>query len=206
MRIFIGIDLDAGVRSRIEAFVESVRHLAPDVRWTSPESWHITLKFIGEQSVEQVAAITERLRAIERTAFAIHASGLGFFPTAKAARVFWIGVQADPALNALAATIDSATAKLGIARDERSYSPHLTLARAGGRSGSPRSQKGDAANTKFVALQERIEETSRADSDALDFGVTLAREFILYQSQISPRGSVYSRMQRFPLRTIGTIV
>ncbi len=211
MRIFIGIDLDAEVRSRIERFVESVRHLAPDVRWTSPESWHITLKFIGEQSTEDVAAIAQRLREIESTAFAIRIAGFGFFPTAKAARVFWIGVQAGPELSALAETIDAGTAELGIAREERSYSPHLTLARAGGRSGSPRFQKGDTPNTKFAALQTRVEAISKQDSKASNFGVTnfgstTAREFILYQSQLSPRGSIYKRMQRFPLRSSETIL
>jgi RNA 2',3'-cyclic 3'-phosphodiesterase len=206
MRIFIGIDLDAEVRLRIERFVESVRHLAPDVRWTSPESWHITLKFIGEQSTEGVAAIATRLGEIESAGFEIGVAGYGFFPTAKAARVFWIGVQASPELNALAATIDSAAAKLGVAIEGRSYSPHLTLARARGRSGSPRSQKDDAANTKFAALQKRIEEISQRDPQALNFGVTAAREFILYRSQLSPRGSIYTRMQYFPLRTSGKIV
>lgn len=206
MRIFIGIDLDAKVRSRIERFVDSIRHFAPDVRWTNTESWHITLKFIGEQSAEEVDAIAKRLREIESAAFQIRIAGFGFFPTAKAARVFWIGVQASAELSTLAETIDLATAELGIAREERSYSPHLTLARAGGKSDSPQLEKGDTVNTKFAALHMRIEEISKQDSEALNFGSTTAREFILYQSQISPRGSIYRRMQRFTLRGTELII
>ncbi len=68
MRIFIGIDLDPEVRSRIERFLEGVESFAPDARWVRPESLHITLKFIGEQTPEQVEAITERLRKVESSA------------------------------------------------------------------------------------------------------------------------------------------
>jgi 2'-5' RNA ligase len=60
------------------------------------------LKFIGEQTPEQVEAITERLRRVEGSAFEIRSAGYGFFPTAKAPRVFWIGIQAGPQLAELA--------------------------------------------------------------------------------------------------------
>ena len=76
---------------------------APEARWVRPESLHITLKFIGEQKPEQVEAITERLRQVEGTPFEIRSGGFGFFPTAKAPRVFWIGIHAGPDLAELAA-------------------------------------------------------------------------------------------------------
>ena len=62
MRIFIGIDLDPEVRARISRFLEGIEGFAPEARWVRPESLHITLKFIGEQTQEQVEAIAERLR------------------------------------------------------------------------------------------------------------------------------------------------
>ena len=61
MRIFIGIDLNDEIRGRIARFLEGVSGFAPEARWVRPESLHVTLKFIGEQKMEQVAAITERL-------------------------------------------------------------------------------------------------------------------------------------------------
>ncbi|MGB8010000.1 MAG: RNA 2',3'-cyclic phosphodiesterase [Terriglobales bacterium] len=194
MRIFIGIDLDPEVRARISRFLEGVQGFAPEARWVRPESLHITLKFIGEQAPEQVAAITERLRQVGGKAFEIRSGGYGFFPTAKAPRVFWIGIQAGPQLADLAASIDMATTELGIAREERPYSPHLTLARAGGRSGSPKWRKGDGPNAVFAVLEKRL-----AAMGELDFGAITAREFILYQSQLSPAGSKYTKLQRFPL-------
>ena len=198
MRIFIGIDLDPEVRARIGRFLEGVEGFAPDARWMRPESLHITLKFIGEQPPEQVEAITERLRRVESTAFEIRAGGHGFFPTAKAPRVFWIGVHAGPQLAGLAASIDVATAELGIPREDRPYSPHLTLARAGAgrRLGSAKGRKADGPNAIFAVLEKRL-----AAIGELDFGTMTANEFILYQSQLSPAGSKYTKLQRFRMKT-----
>ncbi len=194
MRIFIGIDLDPEVRERIARFLEGVEGFAPEARWVRPESLHITLKFIGEQTPEQVAAITERLRRVESGAFEIRSGGYGLFPTAKAPRVFWIGIQAGPQLAELAETIDKATAELGIPREDRAFSPHLTLARGGAKSGSPNWRKGDGPNTIFAALEKRL-----AAMGEINFGAMTPREFILYQSQLSPGGSKYTKLQRFAL-------
>ena len=198
MRIFIGIDLDPEVRARIGRFLEGVEGFAPDARWVRPESLHITLKFIGEQPPERVEAIAERLRRVEGNAFEIRAGGYGFFPTAKAPRVFWIGIHTGPRLAELAESIDIATAELGIPREDRPYSPHLTLARAGAerRSGSPKGRKGAGSNAKFGVLEKLL-----AGIGELDFGTMTANEFILYQSQLSPAGSKYTKLQRFRMKT-----
>ena len=198
MRIFIGIDLDAEVRARIERFLEGVEGFAPDARWVRPESLHITLKFIGEQPPERVVAITERLRRVESSAFEIRIRGYGFFPTAKAPRVFWIGIDAGQQLAELAESIDIATAELGIPREDRPYSPHLTLARAGAgrRLGSAKGRKADGPNAIFAVLEKRL-----APIGELDFGTMTANEFILYQSQLSPAGSKYTKLERFALNS-----
>jgi 2'-5' RNA ligase len=195
MRIFIGIDLDVEVRARIERFLEGVQGFAPEARWVRPESLHITLKFIGEQPAERVEAITARLQRVDCSAFEIRSAGYGFFPTAKAPRVFWIGINGGSQLAELAGAIDAATAELGIPREDRAYSPHLTLARGGGKSGSPKWREGDGPNATFAVLEKRL-----AAMGELDFGTMMAREFILYQSQLSPRGSKYTKLQRFPIR------
>jgi len=196
MRIFVGIDLDPEVRARIARFLEGVEGFASDARWVHPESLHITLKFIGEQAPGRVEAIGARLRRVEGSAFQIRCAEYGFFPTAKAPRVFWIGINAGPQLAELAESIDKATAELGIPREDRAFSPHLTLARggAGRSSGSPKLHKGDGPNTIFAALEKRL-----AAMGEINFGAMTAREFILYQSQLSPGGSKYTKLQRFPL-------
>jgi len=194
MRIFVGIDLDNEIRTKIARFLEGVRGFAPDARWVRPESLHITLKFIGEQKPEQVAAIAERLQLVESTRAEIRFAAYGFFPTAKAPRVFWIGIQAGPELVELASGIDAALAELQIPREDRPLSPHLTLARGGGGSGAPKWRKGDGSNSIFTELQKRL-----AAMSELDFGTMTAREFFLYQSQLSPGGSKYTKLQKFSL-------
>jgi RNA 2',3'-cyclic 3'-phosphodiesterase len=194
MRIFVGIDLDQEIRAKIARFLEGVRGFSPDARWVRPESLHVTLKFIGEQKPEQVDAIKDRLRSVAGRAIEIHFGGCGFFPTAKAARVFWIGIQAGPELVELATKIDAAVAELGIPREDRPYRPHLTLARGGGGSGAPKWRKGDGSNATFAVLDKRL-----AAMTELDFGTMTAREFFLYQSQLSPGGSKYTKLESLPL-------
>jgi len=193
MRIFVGIDLDSEVRARISRFVEGVEGFAPEARWVRPESLHVTLKFIGEKTAAQVEAITERLGQIKVSAFTIGCGGYGFFPTAKAPRVFWIGIEAESQLAELAGVVDEALAELGVPREDRLYSPHLTLARHSGRSSSPKWRKGDGLNAAFAVLEKRL-----VAMGPLDFGTMTANEFILYQSQPSPGGSKYTKLQRFP--------
>jgi len=203
MRIFIGIDLDDEIRGKIARFLEGVSGFAPEARWVRLESLHVTLKFIGEQKQEQVEAITQRLRRVKSDPFEIHVSGYGFFPNVKSPRVFWIGVHAGPQLAQLADDIDAAVAEIGVPREEREFSPHLTLARAGGRSGArsgkssgdPKWRAGDAPNSIFAVLQKRL-----AAIGEPDFGKMAAGKFILYQSQLSPAGSKYTKLEHFPMR------
>ncbi|MBI1739912.1 MAG: RNA 2',3'-cyclic phosphodiesterase [Candidatus Koribacter versatilis] len=197
MRVFVGIDLDPEIRAKIARFLDGVRGFAPDARWIRPESLHVTLKFIGEQKPEGVEAIKEHLRKLESASTDIRFTGRGFFPTTKAARVFWIGIQAGPELAELAGRVDAAVAELGVPCEDRPYSPHLTLARGGDGSGSPKWRKGDRLNSTFAALQKRLD----AMTD-LDFGTMTAREFFLYQSQLSPKGSKYTKLERFPLKSL----
>ncbi len=200
MRIFVGIDLDDAIRSKIARFLEGVSGFAPEARWVRPESLHITLKFIGEQNEGQVAAIAGRLRLVQSGPIEIGMAGYGFFPTQKAPRVFWIGIQDGPALATLAKHIDETVGELGVPREEREFSPHLTLARAGAHgkrgSGDPKWRKGDRANSVFAVLQKRL-----ATMGELDFGNMTAGKFILYQSQLSSAGSKYTTLERFPMPT-----
>jgi RNA 2',3'-cyclic 3'-phosphodiesterase len=195
MRLFIALDIDDAIRERITRFVEGVRNFAPDGRWVKPESLHVTLKFIGEQPEATVQNIKQELASIAVANSQIHFRGYGFFPTAKAPRVFWIGMDSGPQLAELAAMVDNKMVSLGIPKDDRAFSPHLTLARAGGGSGSPRWRKGDKPNRVFQQLQERL-----AVLHAPEFGTMTPREFFLYQSQLSPKGSKYTKLARFELQ------
>jgi len=158
-----------------------------------PESLHITLKFIGERPPENVDQIKEALKAVQGDAIEMNVRGSGFFPGAKSPRVFWVGIEAGPSLAALASTVDETMAALSIAKEEHAFSPHLTLARGGGRSGSPRSRV-DVSKRSFQRLQEKL-----AALPVPDFGTMTAREFFLYQSHLSRGGSRYEKLAGFTL-------
>jgi len=194
MRVFIALDIDDSIRERIQRFMEGVQGFAPEARWVRPESLHVTLKFIGEKPVDAVEEIKRALLGIQAESFEFAFRGYGFFPTAKSARVFWVGIESAAPLTKLAATVDEATAALGIPRDEHSFNPHLTLARGGGRSNAPGGRKGDAPDRNFHKLQEKL-----AGLPAPEFGTMAAREFFLYQSQPLRGGSRYTKIERFAL-------
>ena len=195
MRIFVALDLDEAIRERIQKFVGAIRTTVPDARWISGESLHVTLTFIGEQPDAAVSQIEASLRLIAAEPFQITFSGTGFFPTPRAARVFWIGIQAESALSRLAKTINELLAEIGIAKEERGFSPHLTLARTRGGSGAPGRRKDDKSNRQFAKLQQFL-----ATHPVQDFGTMTAREFFLYRSQLSSKGSQYSKIARFELQ------
>jgi 2'-5' RNA ligase len=194
MRIFIALDIDDAIRQRIQRFMDGVAGFAPDARWVRPESLHVTLKFIGEKPSETVEEIKRSLSGVRSASFELTFRGYGFFPTAKAARVFWVGIESGPQLASLAKAVDVAASALGIPKEDHPFAPHLTLARGGGRSGAPRWRKGEATNKNFQHLQEKL-----AALPVPDFGTMAAHEFFLYQSQLSTGGSRYTKIASFAL-------
>jgi len=199
MRLFIALDIDDEIRERIARFAEGVSGFAPDARWARPDSLHVTLKFIGEQPEPIREEINGALGSIAVSEVALQFRGYGFFPSAKAPRVFWIGIEAGPELATLAAAVDQQTARLGVPKEDRAFSPHLTLARGGARgvssSGSPHRHKDDGPNRRFQRLQEKL-----SARPTPEFGTMTAHEFFLYQSELGRGGSRYTKLSRFALK------
>jgi RNA 2',3'-cyclic 3'-phosphodiesterase len=192
MRVFVGLDMDAGIRERMTRYLEGVRGFAPEARWVKPESFHVTLKFIGEQKDELVEEIKRELATVRAQSFEISFRGQGFFPNARNPRVFWLGIEASEQLQQLAKAVDEAMARIGVEREKNDYQPHLTLARSG--SGRPQPQPGDRPSPPLRRLGEKLE-----GKPAPDFGTMTAREFFLYESKLGPGGARYTKIARFPL-------
>jgi 2'-5' RNA ligase len=192
MRLFVALDIDDAIRQRIQRFMEGVSGFAPEARWVRPESLHVTLKFIGEKPNPAVEEIRRALSGVRSESIELSFRGYGFFPTAKAARVFWVGIESGPQLVSLAKAIDETTFALGIPKEGHPFAAHLTLARGGGRAGAPRGEKGDTENKNFQRLQEKL-----AALPGPVFGTMATREFFLYQSQVAPGGSRYTKIARF---------
>lgn len=194
MRLFVAIDIDDDIRDRITQLVDSVRDFAPEARWVRPESLHITLKFIGEKSKEEAEEIKNALESIKADRFQMNVCGYGFFPGARAPRVFWIGVEADSKLVLLAATISQRLAVLNLPNEEHAFNPHLTLARDPS-STSRGNNKGANQNRGLGCLREKLAALSPPK-----FGTMTARGFFLYQSQTLSGGSRYTKLAGFTLQ------
>jgi len=190
MRLFVALDIDADIRDRIADFRNQMRPLAPDVRWVGPETFHVTLHFLGE--TRKLAEIQSALQTVKGAPITLTFRNAGFFPTPKSPRVFWVGIGFDDNLQQLVKSIGEALQPLGFERDKGPFQPHLTLARKG--SGNPRPNSGEPS----VSGLQRI----RAEVEAMtppEFGTMRAREFYLYESKLSPAGAQYTKLSRYPL-------
>ena len=199
MRLFVALDIDEGIRQRLARFVEGVRGFAPEARWLNPQSLHVTLKFIGEWPDDDVRQVHDSLSKIRSEAVEVQFRGYGFFPTERAARVFWVGILGGVPLPKLAAEVDHVLSGIGIEKEQRAFSPHLTLARGAGGSGSPAWRTTDRDNVNFRRLQRKL-----AGMPAVEFGTMTAREFFLYRSELSSKGSRYTKIGQFALTDVAS--
>ena len=131
MRLFVAVDVPDDVRDALAAAVEPFRDSMPGARWTPPENWHVTLKFLGIAPAAELEGIVEAVReaAAEHTAFRARVEGVGAFPSARKTRVVWAGItDRHGELAALARSVDREL-EFGFPKEERPFSGHLTLAR-----------------------------------------------------------------------------
>lgn len=191
MRLFVALDIGSDIRQRIAAFRNQLRPLAPDVRWVGPETFHITLQFLGE--TKKLDEIRHALQSVNGEPIALAFRGAGFFPHPKGPRVFWIGIESDSHLQALVSAVAQALTPLGFERDAGTFTPHLTLARSG--SGRPRPVPGERP---ALGLQRVRDELGK--SPPPDFGTMTAHQFVLYESHLSSAGPRYEKLAAFSLR------
>jgi len=190
MRLFVALDIDSEIRRRIGEFRNQMRTLAPDVRWVGPETFHVTLQFLGE--TKKLDEIRNALQEVKGAAVPMAFRGSGFFPNPKSPRVFWIGIESNEHLQKLANSIGAALKPLGFERDAGPYKPHLTLARAG--SGRPKPVRGEQCAPGLLAVRAKLESLA-----PVEFGRMTTREFCLYESKLSPTGAQYAKMARYSL-------
>jgi len=177
MRLFTGIDLPLDVQHNLRMLVDRLRPSAR-ISWSTVEKMHITTKFIGEwpeDRLDELKATLARVSSPVPIQIAIH--HLGWFPNEKNPRVFWAGIEAGAELHTLAAATDNAVHTIGVPKEERKYSPHLTLARIRER----------------VPLDALLRAIKALES--VDFGSFLASSFFLYLSS----GGKYTKLAEFVL-------
>ena len=181
IRSFIAIELPEEAKkglARLRKELERDEHKF--VKWVDPGGIHLTLKFLGNIPAKRVTEVTE---AMEKAAqgispFHLEISGLGAFPNLKQARVLWVGIGGEmDKLSRLQQNVDSALAALGFAKEERSFVPHLTLARI----------REGASPPERRSFGELVGSTTFEDK----YPVTV-EAVRLMRSQLMPAGAIYT--------------
>jgi 2'-5' RNA ligase len=184
LRLFVAIELEPGVREALARVQDELRKRPlPSLRWVRPEGIHLTLKFLGETPADLVPAIESALAEAVAglSPFQVALGPLGTFG-GRRPRVLWVDVTGDvDRLKELQERVERALAPLGVPREERAYSPHLTLARL-----PPSAAAGPALEEALAAVPP--------PEAAME-----AREVSLVLSRLQPGGAVYERLADFPL-------
>jgi 2'-5' RNA ligase len=177
MRLFIAIPLAAAVIDELRAASSRLHSAAGGLRWTTPESWHVTLQFLGNTNPDQYACVVARLRELHAPPVPVSLENLDCF---ERAGVLIARVHLAPELLSLQQRVTASTQPCGFVPEARPFQPHITLARSKG----PRQD--------LTQLKSKL---SRPSS----FTRFQAREFLLYESFLSSAGSRYEVRARFPL-------
>jgi 2'-5' RNA ligase len=187
VRLFVALEIPAAVRDNLATLIKDLRALSSQLadkspRWVRPENLHVTLKFIGEVAHAELVGIRAALSTVRRDApLEVRVRRLGFFPDESRPTVLWTGLDSAPNLSCLAGTIDGALATQGIPKENRSFVPHLTLARFA-----------------LSGIQKQLLAAIRQNSEH-EFGSFRAREFHLIESKLKPSGAEYTSLASFPI-------
>lgn len=127
-RCFVAVPIGEGLRAHLRAAVDGWRHVEA-LRWTDPDSWHVTLAFLGPIEPASVPGVIERLAAVteKHEGLSLRSEGLGAFPSPARARVAWYGIEDEQAQ--LARLAVHVTAALDLEAPQP-FRPHITMARA----------------------------------------------------------------------------
>lgn len=184
IRSFLALDPPEEVLREIGAVQNRLRKLIEgDIRWVRPEGIHLTLKFFGDISggdVANIATVVEKAAEGERP-FSLAVIGAGVFPDPHRPRVLWLGMNGDvERLLAFQKGVEQALLQIGFPREERPFRPHLTLGRI-------KTSRG------LIGLARALEK-----GEEYTAGQFVASGLSLIQSELTPRGAVYTKLKWFP--------
>ncbi len=185
LRTFVAVEVGEAIKKRFGALEEELKQAGAGVRWVEVGNAHVTLKFLGHVDYTDIPQVDDVIHGAVTglEPFCIKFRGVGAFPKLERPRVIFAGIQdGSGGLARINAGLEQGfSEKLGIKKEGRRFSPHLTLGRV-------RSQKGIAT---LVELMGR--------HSADDFGEELVMSVVLMQSQLSSKGPTYIKLNSFDL-------
>jgi RNA 2',3'-cyclic 3'-phosphodiesterase len=185
IRAFLAIDPPENILQAMSRLQEKLkREISGRISWTKPQGQHLTLKFFGDISMEDVKNICSAVqnRVTSEPSLSLKIEKLGVFPDARRPRVIWCGMAGDvEKLSGLQKQLDSDFADIGFPAEDRPFRAHLTLARI-------KDSRG------ITGISEAL--TKYGTFTAGEF---ICRELFLFQSKLSPQGAVYTKLAEFAL-------
>jgi 2'-5' RNA ligase len=180
MRLFIAVELPDEVRAVLKTGLGALKRDLPPARWVRADGMHLTLKFLGEQAPELMEALDPAVcpAVASLQPVVVQLGGGGFFPHQRRPRIAWLGGRA-PGLDGWAKAVEDAVAELGVQREARPFSLHLTLARL-------ERPWGVHAIEDFMVRVGKWR-----------FPEFIAREVLLFESQLKPGGAEYTALRRW---------
>ena len=184
MRLFVGIHLAKDILEEVNHFIQlSSRNITSHhgLKWTRPENLHFTLKFFGEVPHSRLDDVKQALSqaVIHHEPFLLKLGKAGSFPAKGIPRIIWLGVATgESQLVKLAGSIENACFGHGFPKEDKPFSPHLTIARL----------KEVSPGVKFIEPEFQFENTM------------IVEEFSLIESQLYPTGPVYREVEKFQLK------
>jgi len=132
MRAFIAIVLPLNIKGALLRIQGKLKAILPKISWTKQENLHLTLKFLGEISPEQISNIKQIIAEITKTTagFKIKFETLGVFPNITRPRLIWTGTNQVPSeLKQIVERLELKLAESGIPKENRLFCNHVTLGR-----------------------------------------------------------------------------
>jgi 2'-5' RNA ligase len=182
LRTFLAVDPGEAIRNRLVSLQNNLARATTDVKWVEEDNLHVTLLFLGEVDERDLAALCRAVgdTAAGHAAFTLSVQTVGCFPNPRRPRVLWAGVGAgSQELVALHDALEPPLLKLGCyRREERQYTPHITLGRV--KSDRPPDRLAEAL-AKYAAWEA---------------GETQVREVEVLSSELTPSGPAYTVLSR----------
>jgi 2'-5' RNA ligase len=186
IRAFLAIEPPEDILQALSRLQEKLkREIGGRISWTKPQGQHLTLKFFGDISMEDVnniSFVVQNRKALTPS-LNLKIEKTGVFPNAHRPRVIWCGVAGDlDKLSELQKQLDIDFAGIGFQKEDRSFRAHLTLGRIKDPSGLTGISEALTKQKAFIA------------------GEFSCKELVLFQSKLLPHGAVYTKLAEFTLK------
>ncbi len=186
IRSFLAFDIPDKLKSEFASVIELLAPKVKGIRWLTPERIHCTLRFFGD--VEEELLLGKLSDVIERevrhqSPIHLQGHGIGIFPNWRYPRVLWAGLIGETdSMMSLHAKLEQAFSDFGFKKDPRALRLHLTLGRA------------KSAFKDKAALVTLVEKMAEEEFSSFDIN-----ELVLYKSELTKEGPIYTALRRFPL-------